>query len=238
MMNVPDLDALDMDGLLGILIVIGLATGTLTGLTGATGMSVLISGLLFAGIEIRQVIGLTFAVTLGNAAVSIGAYWKHGHVDARVGLLTAAAAMATVMLGHAVSHSVKSDALTGVMIACLFLVGVKFLIPSRDQEQSNIEPPNIDSPKVESSTVEPAARPWAAGLILMGCGAGFVMGIMGGGGAVFLGAAFILLFKMEAKTAIGTSILTMGLAAIPGVAFHWFSGTIDVSHAAVILAAS
>ena len=54
-----------MDGVdLYVLVVIGLATGVLTGLTGASGMSILISTLLLAGAEIRQVIGLTFVVTL------------------------------------------------------------------------------------------------------------------------------------------------------------------------------
>ena len=43
---------------------------------------------------------------------------------------------------------------------------------------------------------------------------------------------------MEAKTAIGTSILIMGVAAIPGVVSHWLSQTIVISYAAVILASS
>jgi uncharacterized membrane protein YfcA len=64
------------------------------------------------------------------------------------------------------------------------------------------------------------------------------MGVMGGGGAVFIGAAFILFFRMDVKTAIGTSILIMGLAAVPGVLFHWVDGTIEIAHAAIILSAS
>lgn len=217
------MNGVDFNGLFGMLIVIGLATGVLTGLTGASGMSILISALLLAGIEIRQVIGLTFVITLVNAAISLGAYWKHGHVDARSGVLVAAPAIGAVMLGHAFSRSVEPGSLTGVMVVCLFLVGVKFLVASNDEGQAAV------------ATVE---RPHFAWLLLMGCVAGFAMGIMGGGGAVFIGAALILLFKMEAKTAIGTSILIMGLAAIPGVISHWFSETIEVSYAAAILASS
>ena len=54
-----------------LLVMIGLATGGLTGLTGASGMSILISGLLMVGLEIREVIGLTFLVTLVNSATSV-----------------------------------------------------------------------------------------------------------------------------------------------------------------------
>jgi len=217
------MNGIDSPGLLGLLIVIGLATGVLTGLTGASGMSILISALLLAGIEIREVIGLTFVVTLVNAAISLGPYWKHGHVDVRSGVLVAAPAIGAVLLGHGFAHAIKTDWLTGVMVVCLFLVGVKFLLPAGDQ-----------GPTAATA----ATRPRFAWLVLMGCVAGFLMGIMGGGGAVFIGAALILLFKMEARTAIGTSIMIMGLAAIPGVVSNWQSDTIDFSHAAAILASS
>lgn len=217
------MNVFDFHGLLGILFMIGLATGTLTGLTGASGMSILISALLLAGVEIRQVIGLTFVITLANAAISLGAYWKHGHVDARSGVLTATFAIGAVMLGHVFSRWVEAGTLTGVMVVCLFLVGAKLLVSPQEPQQADLE------------TV---GRPHFALLILTGCVAGFVMGIMGGGGAVFIGAAFILLFKMEAKTAIGTSILIMGMAAIPGVVFHWLGETIEVSYVVAILASS
>jgi uncharacterized protein len=206
-----------------VLVLIGLATGALTGLTGASGMSILISALLLAGIPIEQVIGLTFAVTLVNSAISLGAYWRHDHVDRRAGMLVAVPAIATVMLGHLFSKQIGTGSLTGLMVICLFLIGAKFLFSPSDKQQTD---------------TKPVRQPNAVLLILLGSGAGFLMGIMGGGGAVFIGAALILLFKMEAKTAIGTSILIMGVAAIPGVVSHWLSQTIVISYAAVILASS
>jgi uncharacterized membrane protein YfcA len=206
-----------------MLILIGLATGALTGLTGASGMSILISALLLAGVEIRQVIGLTFAITLANAAISLGPYWKHGHVDRRSGALVGLPAIGAVLVGHVFSHRVEGGTLTGLMVVCLLLIGVKFLVSPRGREP-------VDS--------EATRRPSAGVLVLMGCVIGFVMGVMGGGGGVFIGAAFILLFKMDARSAIGTSILIMGLAAIPGVFSHWFSGTIDIYYATAILVSS
>lgn len=210
-------------GLFGILILIGLATGALTGLTGASGMSILISALLLAGIEIRDVIGLTFVITLVNAAIAVGSYWKHGHVDAKSGIFMAVPAIGAVPFGHAFSRSVDPNSLAGVMVVALFVIGVKFLVSPADREQSGLTQ---------------TRQPHPVMLVLMGCIAGFAMGIMGGGGALFIGVALILLFKMETKTAIGTSILIMGLAAIPGVVSNWFSGTIQVSYAVVIVGAS
>ena len=168
--------AFDCYGVFGILIMIGLATGVLTGLTGASGMSILISALLLAGLEIRQVIGLTFVITLVNAAIALGSYWRHGHVDARSGVLVATPAIGAVLLGHLFSRTVEASSLTGVMVVCLFVVGAKFLVSPGDREQ-------LDA--------EPVGRPHPAPLVLLGCVAGFVMGIMGGGGGAFIGVALI-----------------------------------------------
>lgn len=217
----------DFDGLFGILILIGLVTGLLTGLTGASGMSVLISALLLAGIEIRQIIGLTFVITLVNALIAVGSYWKHGHLDVRSGVLVAIPAIGAVLVGHTFSRSVETDWLTGLMLVCLFAIGVKFLA-SREDAERNLEK--------QDQTAHSIGNLWA--LVTLGSIAGFIMGVMGGGGAVFISIALIIGFKMETKTAIGTSILIMGLAAIPGVLSHWRSETIHASYAVAILASS
>lgn len=231
---------LDFHGLLGTLILIGLATGTLTGLTGASGMSILISALLLAEIDIREVIGLTFVVTLVNSAIALGPYWRHGHVDARSGCLVAFPAIGTVLLGHLWAKSVQPGSLTGVMVCFLFLIGTRFLLSpgNESKDQNDARNLNDDKSGEPSINVARAKQPGAWLLVLMGCVAGLLMGIMGGGGAVFIGVVLILLFKMDTKTAIGTSILIMGLAAIPGVIMHWSGGTIEVPYVMAILSAS
>ena len=122
------LNDLSYQGLVFVLIMIGLATGTLTGLTGASGMSILISALLLAGIEIREVIGLTFVITLVNAGIALSSYWRHDRVDVRCRLFVALPAMGAVLLGHFFSGAVEARWLTTVMIACLLIIGFKFLI--------------------------------------------------------------------------------------------------------------
>ena len=163
-------------------------------------MSILISALLLAGIEIRQVIGLTFVITLVNSMIALGSYWRHGNVDAWSGLLVAVPAIGTVAVGNQVAHSVAPQWLTAVMVACLFVVGVRFVLSPGDRAQTD---------------AKSVVRPHPIWLVLMGCVVGFTMGIMGGGGAVFIAIAFMVLFKMETKTAIGTSILVMGWRRFP-----------------------
>lgn len=186
-------------------------------------MSILISALLWAGIDIRQVIGLTFVITLANSVVAIGTYFRNHHVDLRVGLWVATPAMGCVLLGHQLSDHIDTHWLTGVMLVCLFAMGIKFIFAPHDRQHRD---------------AIAAGRPMAAPLVLMGGIAGFVMGVMGGGGAVFLAIALAVFFKMETKTAIGTSLLVMGLAAIPGVVSHVSSETIKISLVTPILMAS
>ena len=79
-----------------VLIAIGLVTGLLTGLTGASGMSVLISALLLIGMDVRDVIGLTFAVTLVNAVGAIGPYIRREQWDKQLVLAIGLPAVAGV----------------------------------------------------------------------------------------------------------------------------------------------
>jgi uncharacterized membrane protein YfcA len=199
---------------------IGVATGTLTGLTGASGMSILISLLLLAGVDVREVIGLTFVVTLVNAIGSAGPYLKHGNVDRRLATWVGVPATLAVLVGHQLAGAVRPGVLSGVLVVFLGAAGVRFLT-------SSAEPP--------ATNLKPDRRPPGWVLAALGAVIGLVMGMMGGGGAIFIGAIFILFFRLPARLAIGTSVVIMGLAALPGVIVHVLSGTLRWDYATAIV---
>ncbi|HIF34430.1 MAG TPA: sulfite exporter TauE/SafE family protein [Planctomycetaceae bacterium] len=216
-----------------LLVLIGAVTGALTGLTGASGMSVLISALLLVGLNIRDVIGLTFAVTLANAATSLPAYWRKGNINLRVALWLSIPAMAAVPLGHAFGGRVESNGLTAVIVVCLFAIGLKFVISTTGSKAAtDVQPATATDDKPKTHRTPTYA------LVPLGILLGTMMGVMGGGGAVFIGAGLILLFRMPARMAIGTSVFIMGLVAIPGVFLHLHGGTLEWAPAAAVLASS
>ena len=92
--------------------------------------------LLLAGIPIREVIGLTFVITLVNSVIASGFYWRHGRVDVRSASFVALPAMASVLVGNMFSQTVKSNALTMVMAVSLFSVGMKFLLAPEEKTVS------------------------------------------------------------------------------------------------------
>lgn len=188
-----------------LLLIIGCLTGMVTGLTGASGMSVLISGLLLAGLDIREVIGLTFAVTFFNSVAAIGPYLKKGQWEPRVTWAIGVPALAAVFLGHAFGRSTSAGLLSGIVMAALLFAGIRFL--TRKKETAK-EPP------------VPRVVPLAI-LIGVGLGLGIIMGIMGGGGSIFISLLLIFGCRLPIRVALGSSIIIMGMAATPGMVLNF-----------------
>ena len=205
-----------------LLVMIGLATGGLTGLTGASGMSILISALLMVGCEIREVIGLTFLVTLVNSATSVIPYWRRQLIDQRMATTLALPAIAGVLAGHHLAAGVPDAWLQTVMLVALFAAGVRITL-SRSMEQE---------------TARSTRQPPLPLVIVLGFVIGLIMGIMGGGGGLFIGAVLMLAFHMPVKRAIGTSILVMGATAVPGLVLHGIAQTANWQAGGVIAVAS
>tara|TARA_B100000686_G_scaffold202613_1_gene209554 strand:- start:1773 stop:2120 length:348 start_codon:yes stop_codon:yes gene_type:complete len=75
-------------------------------------------------------------------------------------------------------------------------------------------------------------------VIVLGFVIGLIMGIMGGGGGLFIGAVLMIAFRMPVKRAIGTSILVMGATAVPGLVLHGIAQTANWQAGGVITVAS
>ena len=200
---------------------IGAFTGTLTGLTGASGMSLLISALLLANVEIRNIIGLTFVITVANAAASIGPYWRSHNIDFRVSIVSALAIAATVPVGHYFGGRVEESALKVFMTVALMIIGIKMILPSKRPEEHD--------PDQKMSF-------WL--LIPFGLITGCIMGVTGGGGGVLIATFLILVMGMPTKHAVGSSILIMGISAVPGVVLHTIDKTATWGVALIIMATS
>lgn len=201
-----------------ILLIIGGGTGILTGLTGASGMSVLISGLLLAGFDIREVIGLTFAVTFFNSAAALPPYLKKKCWDPRVTWAVGLSACATVVIGHHLGRATPSTLLSGVVVAALFLAGIHFL----------------SKKKAKKETLPPREVPLII-LILLGGILGTLMGIMGGGGSVFINLLLIFLCRLPLRVALGSSIIIIALAALPGIFLNFQAGQLNLFSALCLI---
>ena len=203
--------------------IIALTTGTLTGLTGASGMSLLISGLMLLGVDIREIIALTFPVTLANSVSSAIPYYRRGLIDGRVAITVSAGAFAGVLAGYYMGERIPPAALKFVMLAALSFAGWKLASSSRQTR-----------PETAADTGQASSGLLFAGGVL----AGGVMGIMGGGGGMFIAIVLMFAFAMPAKSAVATSIVVMATAAAPGFALHSMDGRMRWDLVAFILPVS
>lgn len=206
-------------GLIGI----GLVTGVLTGLTGASGMSMLISGLMLAGLDIREIIAITFVVTLVNGVSASIPYLRGGFVDRRLVLMIGGSAVLGVYPGYLLNSLVSAEQLKGIVGVALLIAGIKLLCHPEAPSGSDQFPPSPPRWGLE---------------ILLGILCGVIMGILGGGGGFFIAVGMMVILSVPPKRAVATSILIMTLAAVPGFLIHGMSGTIPWDIVVVILPVS
>jgi uncharacterized membrane protein YfcA len=69
-------------------------------------------------------------------------------------------------------------------------------------------------------------------LVAIGAAAGLYSGFLGLGGGFVIVPALMRWCGMPVKRAIGTSLLTIAVLAIPGTLAHWYLGNIDWALAA------
>ena len=70
-------------------------------------------------------------------------------------------------------------------------------------------------------------RPSTAVTILTGAGAGAIAGFLGLGGGVVLVPAFVEVLGLSIKKAVATSLVVVGILAIPSAIVHWALGNIN-----------
>ena len=195
-----------------ILLTIGGLSGCIIGLTGASGMSAMIAGLLLLGIDIKTIIPLTFVITLVNSFSALPKYISHKNIRIKEGLFIAIPSAIFVFLGNFIGSGIKSSYLTIAIIICLFSIGLKLTFFDKDKKVVK---------KVKTKLNHPLS------FIALGAILGVIMGVLGSGGGLFINILLLLLFKFSIKEAIGTSILVMGVSALSGTFINVMNNAID-----------
>jgi uncharacterized membrane protein YfcA len=128
-------------------------------------------------------------------------------------------ACGAVFAGNLIGRSTPSKWLTIIIIISLFAAGIRFLRGTGRSGSREGDPRQVP--------------PWV--LCLVGLVIGTIMGIMGGGGSIFISLLLIIGLRLPVRTALGSSIIIMGLAALPGIAINYHQAHIDPAHAACLI---
>jgi uncharacterized protein len=216
-----------------VTVALGFAMGVLSGLFGVGGGVISQPGMRLLGLEPIMVIGTALPVIIPGAASGTRRYWHEGLIRwPAVAATVPAGLLAAVGGGLAAEHVPGEGHLLQVFTAALLLLS--------SYRMARPTPVPVDEPLAETDAPEaPAGLPEgtdSAGRCFgIGLVAGGLSGLLGIGGGVIMVPAFVHFVRMEVKSAIATSLVCVGLFAIPGAVTHALLGHVDWRVAAALI---
>lgn len=186
----------------------GVLAGLVSGLFGIGGGALVVPLLLLMQIPIHDAVSLSLVYILFTSSSGSVSYWRQNLIDFRAALTMAAASALSVQLGLQILKNLEPRELTWLYVGFMLLVQTMFVLRERLPEQITDPPP---------------ARRYVA-WVVTGLLAGVLSSLFGVGGGFIMVPLLAMVGGMPLKRATGTSLATVFLIALLGVAGHWFQG--------------
>jgi len=207
-------------------VVLGLATGVLSGLFGVGGGVISQPGMRLLGLEPLMVIGTALPVIIPGAASGAVRYVREGLIRWPAVVATVPIGLAAAVVGSVAAEQVPGDGHV-LQLATAALLGLSsYRMGTAPAPLPATEPlAETDAPEAPAHPREGDAGPRRYAAI--GLVAGLLSGLLGIGGGVVMVPAFVQFARMEVKTAIATSLVCVGAFAVPGTVTHALLDHID-----------
>ncbi len=203
-------------------IVLGVFTGVLSGAFGVGGAVISTPGIRLLGASALVAIGTTLPSILPSAASGTLRYLREQLINWKAVAWTAPTGMVASVLGSLLSRVVPGEGHL-IQIATATLLG---LTAWRMARGARVRPDTPGPPPAEPVPPPPKRTGWGtfAGI---GTAAGLMSGLMGIGGGVVLVPAYNQIARMPLKESIATSLVCVGIFALPGTITHSLIGNVD-----------
>lgn len=195
------------------------AVAFLYSLVGHGGASGYLAVMSLAGAEPRAMKTGALILNLLVSGVAFGNYWRAGHLRPRLFLLFAASSIPAAFLGGRLDVSPRAYSL--VLGAALVAAAGRMWLPDLEKAE----------PK----------SPDAGNALLLGAAMGFVSGVIGVGGGIFLSPVLLLAGWADAKQTAAVSAAFIWVNSAAGLAGHfsrWAGTGVEASWIAAALVAS
>lgn len=207
-------------------VLLGVATGLLSGLFGVGGGVISQPGMRLLGLEPLVAIGTALPVIIPGALSGTIRYRRE-----RLILWPAVVATVPLGLGAAVIGSLVSKQVPGdghlLQLATAGLLGFSSYRMGRAPAPLPPDEPRAESDAQDAPGGEPHGDGTAARYAGIGVLAGGLSGLLGIGGGVIMVPALVQIARVEVKAAIATSLVCVGAFAIPGTITHTFQDEVD-----------
>ena len=218
-----------MDGLILLLfqLVLGLASGLVMSLVGASAVMVIVPGLnIVLNYRIHTAIGVSLLVDV-LASLAVGyAYWRNGNVELRQGLWIALGSIAGAQLGAG----------TTVVLPSWFIAvsyGIWMVIAGATVWKKGLDRTSIADRFYKYVHFDSPVKRIAVALLL-GVLIGFNCGVFGAGGGVLIMLVLMFVMDYPVHKAIGTSTIIMSVTAASAATGYLVRGNIDILASVVV----
>ena len=220
-----------------LVVVLGFATGVLSGLFGVGGGVISQPGMRLLGLEPLIAIGTALPVIIPGAASGAARYAREQLVDWRGAGATIPGGLAAAFAGGLLAESVPGDGhLLQVFTAVLlgFAAYRMWNAPARPGPPAEVTEADAD-PVAEPDTAPAGPEASTGTFVAIGLAAGLLSGLLGIGGGVLMVPAFTHFAHLSLKRAIATSLVCVAAFAVPGTIAHAMAGHVDWRVAAALI---
>lgn len=202
-------------------IVIGIITGGITSLIGASGVMIIVPILtMLFKVSVHTAIGTSLFVDVIASLTVSYSYYKNGNIELKSGIWIALTSIIGAQLGASFASKMGEGNLSSSFGIVLVLAGLSMVRKSYKEKK--------DSSDTLSKLVN-FKKEWQKILsaLVIGLGIGILSGIFGAGGGVMILLALIVLMSFPLHKAIGTSTLIMAITALSSTVGYGVRGNID-----------
>lgn len=210
-----------------LLIVIGLLTGGITSLIGASGVMIVVPILtMFFKVSVHNAIGTSLLVDVIASLTVSYSYYKNKNIDLKSGIWIALTSIIGAQVGASFASNMGEGNLSSGFGIVLILAGLSTFRKSFKKKDES-------EPKNKAFNLKKEWQKILAALII-GFGIGILSGIFGAGGGVMILIALIAIMSFPLHKAIGTSTLIMAITALSSTIGYASRGNIDIELSTLI----
>ena len=189
-----------------LMALIGIETGIVTGLTGASGVMDVIPLLsMLLGFGMKECIAISLFV---DALVSLSisyTYYKHGNIDLKSGMWLSLGTIIGTQVGAGLISGVHDSTLSSVMV--VMLIGMGYVMYSKGLHREQMA-------GMFNQKVNMGANTRTIVSVILGVLMGFMTIVLGAGGGMIMLLVLLVVYDLSLHKAIGTSTLMMGIASL------------------------
>jgi len=211
-------------------VAVGLASGVLSGAFGIGGGLVTTPAIrLLLGFPALIAVGTPLPVIVPGALTGALAYRRRGLADVRAGLVMGLVGSIGSVGGALLSQKAGGTIVLLATAALIAWASGDMLLQGRRAVPAGPAPGEGESDETLAHAVStvPEGRARLVRLALIGTVAGVYSGFLGLGGGFVLVPALTRFTGMPLKRAIGTSLVTVAVLAVPGTVAHSLPGHVD-----------